>query len=278
MSSKTPRPKVTAAQAAKLVELLGATDPAAAQERQGSAARHFERARAPRPRAPAKPDAAPPPAGTSAPGGAATRSGAGAARVYQHAGPTRSPVLNAFLNELGGDLEKLVDADVHVFDEHTLAPRLVELARQRLVSMLLAQGRTEAGLMLSQLPPIANELAARHFMRQAVHADGGLGAITRDYGRHHRRSGSPDRDDLHAGCIMATFAGRLNAMAEKLLGAHVRVDLRAELERLTSQGRPPARRPRARELRAPENAGSGRAAPGARPPEVANATRRPRGR
>ncbi|AUX42511.1 hypothetical protein SOCE26_039440 [Sorangium cellulosum] len=293
MSSKTPRPKVTAARAAQLVELLGATDPAAAQEREGSAARHFERARAraSRPQAPAKPGAgASPPAGATAPGGATTPGGAtasggatappgaAAARVYLHAGPTRSPVLNAFLNELGGDLEKLVDATVHVFDEHTLAPRLVELARQRVVSMLLAQSKTEAGLVLSQLPPIANERAARHFMRQAVHVGGGLGAITRDYGRHHRRTGSPDHDDLHASCIMATFAGRLNAMAEKLLGPHVRGELRAELERLTSQGRPPARRPRARELRGPEDAGSGRSAPDTRPLDAASATRRPRGR
>ncbi|WP_437518049.1 hypothetical protein [Sorangium sp. So ce1099] len=272
MSSQKPPPHVTAARAAGLAALLDATDPAAEKERAGSAERHFERARrarAARPQAAARPGASADPAPTGAPA-------AGGAREYLHAEPTRSPVLNAFLNELGDGGKALVPAGVHVFDEHALAPRLVEIARQRVTSMLLAVGRTDVALTLSQMPPIANERAARLFMRQAVHVGGDLGAITRDYGRHYRRSGSPDRDDQRAGCIMATFAGRLIAMAEKLLGPHMRADVQAALEKLTSQGSPPARRTRASELRAPQGAGRGFAAAPA--PDAASATRRPRGR
>lgn len=271
MSSKKALPHVTAARAAGLAALLDAADPAAADERAGSAARHFERARAraARPLTPARPDAGP----SAPPGGSPA---AGAAREYLHAEPTRSPVLNAFLSELGAEGRALVPANVHVFHEHTLAPRLVELARQRVVSMLLAVGRTDVALTLAQMPPIANERAARLFMRQAVHVGGDLGAITRDYGRHYRRSGSPDHDDQRAGCIMATFAGRLIAMAEKLLGPHVRAEVRAELDRLTSQGSPPARRTRASELRAPQ--GAGRAVTPAAALDAATSTRRPRGR
>ncbi|WP_437841859.1 hypothetical protein [Sorangium sp. So ce1153] len=278
MSSQKPLPHVTAARAAGLAALLDAADPAAEKERAGSAERHFERARrarAARPHAAARPGASPDPAPAGA-AAAGSAPAAGSAREYLHAEPTRSPVLNAFLNELGDGGRALVPAGVHVFDEHALAPRLVEIARQRVTSMLLAVGRTDVALTLAQMPPIANERAARLFMRQAVHVGGDLGAITRDYGRHYRRSGSPDRDDQRAGCIMATFAGRLIAMAEKLLGPHVRADVQASLEKLTSQGSPPARRTRASELRAPQGAGRGSAA--AAPPDAASATRRPRGR
>ncbi|WP_437729140.1 hypothetical protein [Sorangium sp. So ce861] len=271
MTSRKDLPHVTAARAAGLAALLGATDPAAADERAGIAERHFERARrarAARRQAPATPDAGAP----SPPGGAPA---AESAREYLHAAPTRSPVLNAFLSELGAEREALVPANVHVFDEHTLAPRLVEIARQRVVSMLLAVGRTDVALTLAQMPRIANERAARLFMRQAVHVGGDLGAITRDYARHYRRSGAPERDDQRAACIMATFAGRLSAMAEKLLGPHVRAELRAALEQLTSQGGAPARRARASELRAPQGAGRAAAPKAAL---GAGATTRPRGR
>ncbi|WP_437767225.1 hypothetical protein WMF27_20300 [Sorangium sp. So ce281] len=271
MSSKQPPPHVTAAHAAGLAALLGATDAAAENERAGSAERHFERSRGVRSARPgprAKPAAGPLP---SPPGG---RSNAGGAREYAHAAPTRSPVLNAFLSELGTEGEALVPANVYVFDEHTLAPRLVELARQRVVSMLLAVGRTEVALTLAQMPQITNERAARLFMRQAVHVGGDLGAITGDYARHYRRSGAPERDDQRAGCIMAAFAGRLSAMAEKLLGPHVRAELRAALEALTSQGSPPARRARASDLRAPHGAGRGAPATAAR--DAASSATRPR--
>ncbi|MGK4004526.1 hypothetical protein WMF31_17960 [Sorangium sp. So ce1036] len=276
MSSKKPPPQSTAAQAAELVALLGATDPAAMNERAGSAKRHFERSRRPKParHAAGKPEAAG--AASNPPPGGAARA-AGGARGYLHAEPTRSPVLNAFLNELGGARGDLVSVDVHVFDEHTLAPRLVELARKRVISMLLAAGKPDVALVLGQMPPIANERAARLFMRQAVHVGGDLGAITRDYGRHHRRSGAPEHDDQRAGCIMATFAGRLNAMAEQLLGPHVRADVRAELAQLTTPGGPPARRRRASDLRRPQGAGQlDDAAP--RALDAAGSSRRPRGR
>ncbi|WP_437786808.1 hypothetical protein [Sorangium sp. So ce1097] len=285
MTAQRPPPHVNAARAAGLIALLDASDPAAASERAGSAARHFERAR--RSRA-ARVAAARPDAGPSPPPGAAPA--AGAAREYLHAEPTRSPVLNAFLSELGPEGRALVPASVHVFDEHTLAPRLVELARQRVVAMLLAVGRTEVAMTLAQMPPIENERAARLFMRQAVHVGGDLGAITRDYARHYRRSGAPEHDDRRGGCIMATFAGRLIVMAEKLLGPHVRADVRDALEKLTSQGSPPARRTRASELRAPQGAarapqgatraaeGAGRAVTPAAAFDAATSTRRPRGR
>ncbi|WP_437718978.1 hypothetical protein WMF45_22760 [Sorangium sp. So ce448] len=267
MSSKQPPPHITAAHAAGLAALLGATDAAAENERAGSAERHFERSRGVRSARPGP--RAKPAAGPLLPGG---RSNTGSAREYVCAAPTRSPVLNAFLSELGTEGEALVPANVHVFDEHTLAPRLVELARQRVVSMLLAVGRTEVALTLAQMPSITNERAARLFMRQAVHVGGDLGAITGDYARHYRRSGAPERDDQRAGCIMAAFAGRLSAMAEKLLGPHVRAELRAALEALTSQGSPPARRARASDLRAPQAAGRG--APAAR--DAASSAARPR--
>lgn len=272
MSSKKPPPRSIAAQAAELVALLSATDPAAADERAGIAKRHFERSRRARParHAAGKPEAAG--AAANPPGGTAARS----ARDYLHTTPTPSPVLNAFLNELGGGGGDLVPADVHVFDEHTLAPRLVELARKRVISMLLAVGKPDVALVLGQLPPIANERAARLFMRRAVHVGGDLGAITRDYGRHYRRSGAPEQDDQLGGCIMAAFAGRLNAMAEKLLGPHVRADIRAELEQLTTQGRPPARRRRASQLRTPQGAGQPDTAP--RTLDAAGSPKRPRGR
>ncbi|MGK3993559.1 hypothetical protein [Sorangium sp. So ce1024] len=286
MTAQRPLPHLIAARAAGLIALLDASDPAAARERAGSAARHFERAR--RARAARSLAAAGPDAGPSAPRGASPATGA--AREYLHAGPTRSPVLNAFLSELGPEGRALVPASVHVFDEHTLAPRLVELARQRVVSMLLAVGRTEVAMTLAQMPPIENERAARLFMRQAVHVGGDLGAITRDYARHYRRSGAPEHDDQRGGCIMATFAGRLIAMAEKLLGPHVRDDVRDALEKLTSQGSPPARRTRASELRAPQGAvrgpqgavraaeGAGRAVAPAAALDATAPTRRPKSR
>lgn len=296
MTAQRPPPHVNAARAAGLIALLDASDPAAASERAGSAARHFERARrarAARPLAAARPEAGPSPPPGAAPAAASSAGvapAAGAAREYLHAGPTRSPVLNAFLSELGPEGRALVPASVHVFDEHALAPRLVELARQRVISMLLAVGRTEVAMTLAQMPPIENERAARLFMRQAVHVGGDLGAITRDYARHYRRSGAPEHDDQRGGCIMATFAGRLIAMGEKLLGSHVRADVRDALEKLTSQGSPPARRTRASELRAPQGAarapqgavraaeGAGRAVAPAAAFDASTPTRRPRGR
>lgn len=272
MSSKKPLPHATAAQAAHLTALLSARDPAAAAELAGGAARHFARERRTRPAAPATPDAAVNPQGVAS---------ASAAREYLHREPTRSAVLNAFLNALGG--EELVPAEVDVLNEHTLAPRLVELARRRLVAMLLATGKSDVGLVLAtEMPPIANERAARLFMRQACHVrsnvGGGLGAVARDYAIHRRRSGAPEHDDHRASCIMATFAGQMTAMAEQLLGSHVRDDVRAELSLLTSQGSAPARRMRARDLRAPQEGDRRGDQPGTSTAarDVANLSRRPR--
>jgi hypothetical protein len=284
MSGKKHVPLSTAAQAARLIELLASTEPAAAKAREESAAKHIERERRPRRGAGAKRGEAEASfaerAAASAKGAAASAERAAAsakvaaasakvaaaslevaaaslevaaasakgaaavsgARGYLHRGPTRSLVLNAFLHALGG--RPVVPANVDIFNEHTLAPRLLELARPRLVAMLLSVGKTEAGLALAaETRPILNERAGRLFLRKAVDAGGDLGAIARDYEEHCRRPGASEAD-RRAGCIMAAFAGQLLSLAEKSLGPHVRDELRTEIALWTSQGNAPARRRR----------------------------------
>lgn len=246
MSGSKRSPSSTAARAARLLELLSAADPEQAEQRARSAAQHFERER--RPRSSARQRGA----GASSPQGEA---GARAEREYLHRGPTRSAVLNAFLSELGG--RTIVPVNATVYNEHTLAPRLVELARQRLPSMLLASGKTEAGLLLAgRLKPIENERAARLFLRQAAQQGSDLGAIARDYEAARGRAGAPEQDDLHASCIMAAFAGRMIALAERLLGPHVRDEVRDELSQWTSEGSAAARRRRVSAPLAPGGAES----------------------
>lgn len=235
MSGSKRSPSSTAARAAKLLELLSAADPAQAEQRARSAAQHFERER--RPRSSARRQRS---AGTSSP---QQEAGARGEREYLHRGPTRSLILNAFLSELGG--RAIAPVNATVYNEHTLAPRLVELARQRLPSMLLASGQTEAGLLLAaRLKPIENERAARLFLRQAAQQGSDLGAIARDYEAARGRAGAPEQDDLHASCIMAAFAGRMIALAERLLGPHVRDEVRDELSQWTSEGTAATRRRR----------------------------------
>ena len=210
-----------AEQAARLADLLVTEDPAGAEALAAGAARHFERTRRGRQR--------PHAAATAAP------------RVYLHEEPTGSPVLNAFLHQFGaGDL---VPADVAVFDEHRLAPRLVECARRQLASMLAAGGDAETGLFFAgEIPPITSAHAARMYLRQAAAAgEGELGAIARDYEEHRRREGAPEHDDRLGSAIMAAFAGRLLSYATRILGTRVREDVRASLGKLTSAGKGPTR-------------------------------------
>lgn len=218
--ARTP-PSSNAARAARLIRLLEAEDPAAAEARQALARRHEQRARKPRKRA--KPVAAAEP------------------RSYKHAEPTRSPVLNAFLHELGA--QGIVAVDVTVLREHELAPKLVDIARGFLGRQLLLAGKPEEALAFeARLKPVVNEAGARVLLRQAAHDQSRLGEIARDYDEYHARRGRPEQDDRLASCMMAAFAGRWVAAAEATLGEHVRVEVRRALAEFLDEGDSGARR------------------------------------
>jgi hypothetical protein len=204
-----------------LIRLLEADDPAAAEAREALARRHAERARRPRKRA--KPATAAQP------------------RSYTHEEPTRSPVLNAFLHELGA--QGIVSVDVTVLREHQLAPRLVEIARGFLGRQLLLAGKPEAALAVAaRLKPVVNEAGARLLLRQAAHDQSRLGEIARDYDEYHAGQGRPEQDDRLASCMMAAFAGRWIAAAEATLGEHVRAEVRRALAEILDEGDAGARR------------------------------------
>jgi hypothetical protein len=227
---KLPRDR-NAAAAARLVALLGAAAEPGGDERAAkvvalAAERHASRAR--RKGKPARVGSASKPA------------------TYLHDRPTRSRVLNAFLHELGG--ASLVREEVHVPDEHTLAPRLLERARTYLGPLAAAAGWAEGALRIAEeTVPITNELAARRFLRWARGAGGpgALAAIADDYAKHRRRAGAPEADDLLGAAIMAAFAGRLVAYAERLLGPRVRTEVKKTLEGFIEGARGRARRARA---------------------------------
>lgn len=222
-----------AAAAARLVTLLGAVaeeggDEKAAKVAAQAAERHAARARGkgktPRAGKPAK------------------------SPTYLHDRPTRSRVLNAFLHALGG--AELVSEEVIVPEEHALAPRLLELSRRYVAPLAAAAGSVEAALRIAEeSAPIANELAARRFLRWARGRSGSpsaLAAIAADYEKHRQRAGAPERDDVLGAAIMAAFAGRLVAYAERMLGPHVRAEVKKALAGLTAEGRAHARRGRVR--------------------------------
>jgi hypothetical protein len=222
--------------AAQLSALLSGADPAAAAAVAASAARHVARARHARATAPHAIHAhfeqspAPPPV---------TSSGA---RVYTHEGPTRSLVLNAFLHELGQPA--LVPANSTVFNEHTLAPRLLECTRRYWSHVMVSAGDVDAALRLeAEIPPIGNERAARFHLRRALQLRDELGDIARDYEEHRSQLPEASGDDRQAGCMMAAFAGRLVVLVEQRLGPYIFEDVRWALGRLLSEG-PPPRRPR----------------------------------
>ena len=162
-------------------------------------------------------------------------------RTYHHDGPTRSPVLNAFLHECG-DM-RLVAARVPARYERKLAPWLFERCRRYWASLLMADGKITASVcVMTTVPPITNEDAARRFLRLFANPKDGteLAAIARDYAAYYARRGSPEHDDLRARCIMAAFAGRLIDLAAQRLGPYVRDEIRAELQRLTADSTVPA--------------------------------------
>jgi hypothetical protein len=222
--------------AAQLSALLSGEDPLAAAAVAASAARHVARARHARSTAPhviqSLFDQSPaPPA--AAPGGG---------RVYAHEGPTRSLVLNAFLHEIGQP--GLVPANSSVFNEHTLAPRLLECTRRYWSQVMVSAGDVDAALRLeAEIPPIVNERAARFHLRRALWVREGLGDIARDYEEHRSRLPEPSTDDREAGCIMAAFAGRLVVLVEQRLGPYIFEDVRWALGRLLAEG-PEGRRSR----------------------------------
>ena len=220
--------------AAQLSALLSGEDPAAAAAVAASAARHVARARHARStglqplhalfeQSPAPPTAT-------------------GARRYAHEEPTRSLVLNAFLHEIGQP--GLVPANSSVFNEHTLAPRLVECTRRYWSHVMVSAGDIDAALRLeAEIPPIVNERAARFHLRRALWLRDELGEIARDYEEHRSRLPETSADDREAGCIMAAFAGRLVVLVEQRLGPYIFDDVRWALGRLLAEG-PPGRRSR----------------------------------
>lgn len=258
--SRPPRSSTpTAVHAANLAELLVSTDPEAAEKLAANAARHFERARHLAGRPPVRVGEAFPNVGaasgphTPGPAVRALREKAGqeGARNYLHRGPTRSPVMNAFLHAYGDP--GVIAGMVSIPDEHRLAPRLVELARRYWPKMLLAAGDVPAMLAIAEkTAPIENEEAARFLMRRAAGPRGTLAAIARDYEAHRRERGREAPDDRPGQCMMAAFAGQMIGYAARLLGHHVREDLRAALERLcVAASGAPVRQRAARVLEAP---------------------------
>lgn len=224
----TPPPGPGFGPAKRVSELVSGADPA---EQKALAERHLARARRPK-SVKAMPAARP------------AERGAG---TYLRPAPTRSRVLNAFVHEAG--VAGLLSPDVTVLDEQTLAPRLVELARKYLAPMLAAAGNVEGALrIVAELPEVTSEPGARLVVRRALSAPGPLGAAARDYEEHRRKTGAPEHDDLEGQAILAAFAGRIVAQAERLLGPHVRDEVAAALRRLApprAEGRP-ARKPSVR--------------------------------
>ncbi|MDC3952785.1 hypothetical protein KEG38_02975 [Polyangium jinanense] len=217
-------------------ELVSGTDPEA---QKALAAQHHARARRPR-------------SVKSMPAVRPDERGSG---TYLRVAPTRSRVLNAFLHEAG--VAGLLSPDVTVLDEQALAPRLVELARKYFAPMLAAAGNVEGALRIAaELPAVTSERGARLVVRRALSAPGPLGACARDYEEHRRKTGAPEQDDLEGQAILAAFAGRVVAQAERLLGPHVREEVQATLRKLApprTEGRP-ARKP---SVRMPASAGQG---------------------
>ncbi|MRG94073.1 hypothetical protein GF068_19425 [Polyangium spumosum] len=222
-----------------MTELVSGADPAT---QKALADRHLARARRPR-SVKAMPAARPAERGSG---------------TYLRPAPTRSRVLNAFLHEAG--VAGLLSPDVHVLDEQKLAPRLVELARRYFAPMLAAAGNVEGALrIVAELPEVTSERGARLVVRRALSAPGPLGAAARDYEEHRRKTSAPEHDDLEGQAILAAFAGRIVAQAERLLGPHVREEVGATLRKLApprAEGRP-ARKP---SVRMPQVSGPG--APG----------------
>lgn len=222
--------------AKRVSELVSGADP---QAQKALADRHLARARRPR----------------SVKTMPAVRPAERGSGTYLRVAPTRSRVLNAFLHEAG--VVGLLSPDVTILDEQALAPRLVEVARKYLAPMLAAAGNVEGALRIAaELPPVTSERGARLVVRRALSAPGPVGVCARDYEEHRQKTGAPEQDDLEGQAILAAFAGRVVAQAERLLGPHVREEVQATLRSLApprAEGRP-ARKP---SVRMPAAAGQG---------------------
>ncbi|EYF02349.1 hypothetical protein [Chondromyces apiculatus] len=244
--AKTPPPNT--APAARMAELLAATEPEAAEVLGEHARKHFERTRKKAARAPVPLKELVQKATKGAQSRAqdaqdAQTEVAAGERSYQHEGPTKSKVLNAFVHELGS--ERLVSVDTAVLHEEVLAPKLFELARRYMVRLLMIIGRTDTALGVAPMVrPVVNEMGARLHLRQAAREQGALGDIARDYVERYERQGRPERDDREASCMMAAFAGRLLGYAEAKLGEHVRDEVREALLVMLESGRATSRRRR----------------------------------
>ena len=224
----TPPPNPGFGPAKRVTEIVSGEDPAT---QKALAERHQARTRRPR----------------SVKAMPAVHPEARGATTYLRVGPTRSRVLNAFLHEAG--VAGLLAPDVIVLDEQALAPKLVELARKYFAPMLAAAGTVEGALRIAaDLPPVTGERGARLVVRRALSAPGPLGAAARDYEEHRRKTATPEQDDLEGQAILAAFAGRIVAQAERLLGPYVRDEVRTTLRSLApprGEGRP-ARKPSVR--------------------------------
>jgi len=211
----------------RVTELLSGADPAKQRE---LAHKHFARARRPK----------------SVKSMTAVRPvTASRTKTYIRSGPTRSRVLNAFLYEVGA--AHSMPADVIVLDEQMLAQRLVELARKYLAPMTAAAGHVEAALRIAaELPAVTSPRLARLVLRRALTDPTALGAIARDYEEHRRKTAAAEQDDLEGQAILAAFAGRVVAHAERLLGPHVHEEVQSTLRRLAPPRAAPGRKPSVR--------------------------------
>ncbi|AKT35982.1 hypothetical protein [Chondromyces crocatus] len=236
-----PNPKP----AARVADLLAASDPASVELREEHARKHFERTR----NKPARPSARVAALvekgtrGEKSPSPSARAVRTADAKPHEHEGPTRSLVLNAFVHQLGS--ERLISIDAVVLHEEDLAPKLFELSRRYMARLLMLIGHADTALAVApMLRPVVNAEGARLHIRQAAKEPGALGAIARDYVAYRERHGNPAKDDRHASCVMAAFAGKLLTYAEARLGEHVRDEVRESLEALLESERVAAARKR----------------------------------
>lgn len=174
-------------------------------------------------------------------------------RTYRHEGPTRSLVLNAFVHAF--EAFGFVGENATVFDEHLLAVRLLDFSRPYWARILFARREAASALaVMTEVPPITNELGARFYLKRWAQVRGELGGIARAYFALRRQKGDPESDDLRMHCVMATFAARVLRCAEEAVGPYVREDVRAELRRLAVESSAAGRRPATRRFRAPRSA------------------------
>lgn len=218
---RPPRSASTAAFATRVAELVAGLDPSAQRL---LADKHASRVRRPR-------------SVKAMPAVLVSREPA----RYLRTTPTRSRVLNAFLYEVS-ELSLQVPPCHVLLDERALAPLLVEMSRKYLAPMAAAAGQVEVAFrLLSELPPVTNERGAEVVVRRALSAAGPLGAIARDYEQHRQRTGASSHDVLLSSAMLAAFAGRVVAQADKLLGVYVRDEVQTQVRRIVDSRAEPLR-------------------------------------